>query len=123
MGGVAKDEIMKNDFTCTACGDVWENDFRCNMFGTRCKNCCPCAYGVTSPNSDGTCSATKASVLTDAQTEAAHRWYIAHYQHVNRLIDSMDDKLATCPPTDKSSPELWKAAHWNWFLNPANTTK
>ena len=59
-------------------------------------------------------------MLTNSQKEKARKWYIDHYQHVNKLLDNMDDKSIKFPPTDaedKQRPELWKPAHWNWFLN------
>lgn len=57
---------------------------------------------------------------TDIQKNKAYKWYIEHYRHVNKLIDNIEDKSIKYPPTDpedKVRPELWKPAHWNWFLN------
>jgi hypothetical protein len=58
--------------------------------------------------------------FTSRQEEIIHNWYRDHYLHVNKLIDNMSNKDLSYPPTeeyDKSRPEVWKAEHWNWFLN------
>lgn len=47
----------------------------------------------------------------------AQTWYDSHKDHVDRLVQSA---TGAYPPTlaeDCRRPELWKAEHWNWFLN------
>ena len=59
-------------------------------------------------------------MLTQKQKEIATSWYIKHYSYVNSMLDKMDDKTIMYPPSDsedKNNPTLWKAVHWNWYLN------
>jgi hypothetical protein len=50
----------------------------------------------------------------------ADEWYIDHHEHIGRLVD--EDRRGMQPSYEPSAedaprPELWKAAHWRWFLD------
>ena len=54
--------------------------------------------------------------LTPEQLSRAADFFAKHTVYVRNLV--RDEKLAY-PPTlgeDKNRPELWKGAHWKWFL-------
>ena len=43
-------------------------------------------------------------------------WYYKHKEYISNLLDDVN---ASYPPTDSldiNCPDLWKPAHWNWFL-------
>jgi hypothetical protein len=54
--------------------------------------------------------------LTPEQITKAKEWLGNHVKHVSHLIESED--ITTYPPSDEDArhPELWKSAHWSWFL-------
>jgi len=45
----------------------------------------------------------------------AMEWKAKHLTHVLELVHGTEDSY---PPSseDENQPELWKAAHWNWFM-------
>ena len=55
--------------------------------------------------------------LAPAHVERARIWYRAHREHVDLLVAISD--AGGYPPSgsDISQPELWKPAHWRWFLH------
>ena len=55
-------------------------------------------------------------MLTQTQIDRATKFFEEHRAYVETLVSSTK---MSYPPTlteDKSRPELWKGAHWNWFL-------
>lgn len=57
---------------------------------------------------------SKTTELSAEQIAQAMAWWKAHETHVGILIAGT---RASYPPSgsDKSKPELWKAAHWHWL--------
>lgn len=59
---------------------------------------------------------TDGSALSALQVEKATEWALRHRKRVESLAGLSS---LTYPPTlseDKRNPELWKGAHWRWFL-------
>lgn len=55
--------------------------------------------------------------------KAAKKFYEDHTDHVTMLVNST---LVSYPPSgsDAIRPELWKSAHWRWYvLNHMNQTE
>jgi hypothetical protein len=54
-------------------------------------------------------------MLTQDQIVHADNWRRRHRLHVQRLIEEAGNSY---PPSreDASRPELWKPAHWRWFI-------
>lgn len=53
-----------------------------------------------------------------AEWEAEKRaatWYKNHQEHVDGLVAEVDNAYAPSAE-DFSSPQLWKPAHWKWFI-------
>jgi hypothetical protein len=53
--------------------------------------------------------------LTNDQKEKASAWYEKHITHVLKLFDVAEVALSPSEE-DASSPELWKAEHWYWYI-------
>jgi hypothetical protein len=50
--------------------------------------------------------------------DAGKVWHRKHSEHVRSLLSSRDDLDYSYPPSgsDVLHPELWKGAHWRWFV-------
>jgi len=46
----------------------------------------------------------------------AKQWYFDHTEHVNGLVAAHLGNKYPPPGSDCRHPELWKSAHWKWFL-------
>jgi hypothetical protein len=52
--------------------------------------------------------------------DRAQKWLNEHRDHVvNRLLKADGDGIVEPSGSDAIRPELWKACHWRWFLQPA----
>lgn len=47
--------------------------------------------------------------------DKAREFYWGHIEHVDRLLGDADAEYAPSG-SDIFHPELWKPAHWKWFL-------
>lgn len=47
----------------------------------------------------------------------AAAWKLAHATHVETLVNSRDRTSYPPSGSDVFRPELWKAAHWRWFID------
>lgn len=54
-------------------------------------------------------------MLTDNEIRMAAKWQSQHSKFVDALLT---DAGKACPPTGSvvCRPELWKPAHWKWFI-------
>jgi len=53
--------------------------------------------------------------LTNEQIKNAKNWIAKHKEHVSKLIEQDTQEYAPSIE-DASQPELWKPAHWRWFI-------
>ena len=51
--------------------------------------------------------------MRKSDIDRARAWYSDHQEHVDRLINQ---QAYEPEGSDRIRPELWKAAHWAWFL-------
>jgi hypothetical protein len=74
---------------------------------------CSRRVGGSNPSSD-----TKIKIkmeLTEEQKTNAKNWLSQHKDHVSKLIE--EEHIEYAPSLeDASHPELWKPAHWRWFI-------
>ena len=54
---------------------------------------------------------------TDYWIEKAKKWYTEHKEHVDRLHNSTNYSYPPTESLDIDNPNLWKGAHWRWFLD------
>jgi hypothetical protein len=75
-------------------------------------------FGLSKSKNQQLVNTTKPEdVLSGHQQQIVEIWYYKHRHYVHKLVASATTK---CPPTlkeDKDDPSLWKAEHWNWFLD------
>lgn len=57
--------------------------------------------------------------MKDEHKVKALAWYAEHKSHVDDLVKETQ-YIYGPSDEDAGSPELWKAAHWKWFLNLKN---
>ena len=55
--------------------------------------------------------------VSGSDLEKADMWYCLHKNHVNKLFNSTKTEYPPTELEDIKNPNLWKAAHWRWFLN------
>lgn len=60
--------------------------------------------------------------LTLDEIKAGHDWWNKHASYVARLIVGCSDSYRPVG-SDMIHPELWKAAHWNWFIETHGSEK
>lgn len=52
----------------------------------------------------------------------ATNWMVEHREHVDRLVKSAEYCYAPSG-SDRLRPELWKEAHWKWYVTNRNEIK
>lgn len=61
------------------------------------------------------------------QMEMHNKAFLYHFEHREHINNLIKNETKSYPPSgsDCFRPELWKAAHWRWFLTQptSNVTK
>ena len=58
----------------------------------------------------------KRAEITEEHLSLAEQWFTKHARHVRALVCEADGVGYSPSGSDRGRPELWKTAHWIWYL-------